>query len=214
MSFQTDNLLLNTNKIFATANNVYVTDQNTYTGCLNSWILNGSTNINYNLGGNVGINTPTPTATLDVSGSFKNTQGVVLSSSGISRKLYSYIATGTKASAIDITLTLSNDNFIANIKALALNNDISILETNCFGGTLNGTLPTYSIVASDILVSASTGATYLWNSTINTTTNTVVLSAPSTVSSMGFKVAVELLSGTLSSITNNCDIPTTITYNY
>ena len=172
--------------------------------------------------GYIGIGTTGPVCELDVNGVARAGRGLIVGNSmNNSRKYYSYSARYTKTSSpLQLTLTFGNSSFSANITSMLTNTgttqDLSVVKVEAIGGASNGATPTMNILSTNYSVRTMTGTS--WNSDISqptTTPTTMVLSASTTTNGgANYNIHIELIGGSLTSITDNDTTPNSITFNY
>ena len=147
----------------------------------------------------------------------------IVNTNSVQRKWYAFSSNYTDSGIINITFTFgdgtpTNYSFSANITAIlnksSVPEDISVSKFNLIGGSYNGTGTVHNIIVPDYNVTSSTGATYWSLSYPTTTTNTVVLSTNSGSDNLVYYINVEVIKGSLYSITDNDVSPNFILYDY
>lgn len=180
----------------------------------------------------IGINKSNPSGSLDVSGtiiadSFTGTNGhinnLTIGANYCSRKWYSYSsAFSSTTGPLQLTFTFANDSFVANTTAIlnktdAVNDNMSVAEYKAIGGTQNGSNPINTIFVSNysVLNSPETPAVSWTGAYPVSTLTTNVLSALESDSNLIYYLNVEVIKGTLVSISDNdSPVNNTITFNY
>ena len=179
----------------------------------------------------IGINKSNPSGSLDVSGTviadtFVGTIGqfnnLAMGSAGCPRKWYSYSsAFSSTTGPLQLTFAFANNSFVANVTSI-LNttgavNDMSVAECKVIGGTQDGSVPSNNVfVSNHLIVNNPSSPAISWTGAYpSVTPTTYTLSTFTAGSNMVYSVNVEVIKGTLVSISDN-DSPTnnTITFTY
>ena len=174
-----------------------------------------SLNSNLTVSKNVGVGISTPLAPLHING------GMITTSDGFPRKLYSYNSgsVSLSSSSSAFVLTFSNTStYFANITAMLVDqtnpNNISTLIFDIQGGSGDGSTPTTNIgIGSFTRKGPYNNSIYAWSTNCNTTKSTVsIYTANSSTRNFVANFYIELFSGpnnntsSLLSISNGANV--------